>query len=126
MEITVTQTVTIPEMYGTPAEVGKHMLADALRVWYQYDEMSNFKHEHGHGIGIAFYDPNFMTKPRPIGFEAFFRKHVELIWLGTIDNYRHDWIGFAFKSAGADPEDYDDNTVDAVLQNMLYGEVVYG
>jgi hypothetical protein len=71
-------------------------------------------------------DPD-MGKSVTFTDSEFFDQHFKLIWLGTITNYRHDWISFAFRRGDEENyDDYDALTVDAVLQNMLYGEIVYG
>ncbi len=127
------QTVTLDEstLVAPPHEVGEWMVEAALRVWYTYNDEGNFTHK-VRRCKCAKNEASFtLTDPdeeKTVRFTAddFFRKHVELIWLGTITNYRHDWINFAFKSHDAPADEYDDCTVDAVLQNMLYGEVVYG
>jgi hypothetical protein len=128
MDITVTQTVSLDEssLSSTPAEIGQWMLDCALTQWYQYDDEGNFDHHSDPLTGnVTISDPD-EEKSITITPYEFFKKHVELIWLATIDNYRHDWIDFAFKSSGADADEYDANTCDAVLQNLLYGEIVYG
>ena len=128
MEITVKQTVTIPDMPVSIPEVGAWMADCALTQWYQYDDEGTFTHEQTTINGETYYSVADPDEGKRVEFTAttFFEKHAELIWLGTIDNYRHDWIDFAFKSNGADPDEYDANTCDAVLQNMLYGQIVYG
>lgn len=109
-----------------PTEVGEWMLLDGLVQWEQYDDNGVFEVERLDN-GYSVYDPDEMEKPLLISFNQFFFAHKRLIWNATIDNYRHDWIEFAFKSKGAEVDEYDANTCDAVLQNMLYkGKVIYG
>lgn len=127
MEITVTTKVTIPDTID-PIEAGRDMVGCALAQWYQYDDEGTFQDESADVNGETYYSVADPDEGKRVEFTAtqFFAKHVELIWLATIDNYRHDWIDFAFKSSGADADEYDANTCDAVLQNMLYGSIVYG
>jgi len=131
MEFTTTQTVTLDEssLCTTVAELGEWMADCGINEWSQYDDEGTFKVERVTGTpGETRYVVSDPDEGKAVAFTAteFFRKHVELIWLATIDNYRHDWIEFAFRSKDADADEYDANTCDAVLQNMLYGEVVYG
>lgn len=113
----------------TPEEVGEWMTDCALSEWYNYNDEGTFTHSVRRGSpGPTVYEVSDPDMGKSITFTAleFFEKHVELIWLAQITNYRHDWIDFAFKSHGVDADEYDANTCDAVLQNMLYGEIVYG
>lgn len=126
MKITVTQNVEVPDMTASPAEVGSWMVTEALSQWYQYNDNDTFTHQRDKDNDTWFvFDPD-ENKHVTFTSAEFFRQHATLIWLGTIENYRHDWIDFAFKSHGATPDEYDANTCDAVLQNMLYGSIVYG
>lgn len=133
MNLTVTQTVDLDEttLAGTPAEVGEWMADAALRVWYGYDDDETFRskvvgRDNPNGPTIYHLDDPDMDVAKTFTALQFFQMHAKLIWLGTIDNYRHDWLNFAFRSSGANADEYDDLTVDAVLQNMLYGKIVYG
>jgi hypothetical protein len=112
----------------SPNEVGNWMALCALAEWSNYDDNGTFEVN-----TIKFGDDNkyFVSDPdedASVTFTGreFFEAHKRLIWNAEIDNYRHDWIEFAFKSKGAEPDEYDALTCEAVLQNLLYGEIVYG
>jgi hypothetical protein len=129
---TVTIEVEIPLIPDAEKlKVGEWMLLDALAYWSSgYDDEGNFQttpiKANGTRVGYTVFDPAGMSEPKHIYFTKFFDEHLRLIWLAQIKNYRHDWIEFAFRSNDADYDEYDANTTDAVLQNMLYGEVIYG
>jgi hypothetical protein len=107
-----------------PNEVGNWMLNCAIREWIRYDDADTFEVD-WFGYGVILRDPDNMDMSVFITHTQFFNMHKELIWHGKITNYRHDWIDWAFKSNDADADDYDDLTCEAVLQNMLYGEIIY-
>lgn len=109
------------------AEVGEWMLECAIGEWLRYDDEGTFTVERYDG-GIVVNDPDEREDKGTlmIPFDEFYKKHKSLIYEGKIEGYRLDWILFATRLGGADTDDYDSNTTDAVLQNMLYGEVIYG
>lgn len=130
LDFTVTQTVHLDPstLSATPQHVGQWMASCGISEWFNYDDEGTFSYSTRKVDGDIEYTIVDIDENKSLTFTGleFFKKHVELIWLSTITNYRHDWINFAFKSHGADPDEYDANTCDAVLQNMLYGEIVYG
>lgn len=126
MEFTITVTLDESTLIDTPAVVGQWMLESALSSWYSYDDEGNFSHTWHEDGSVTISDPDENAE-LTISPEEFFHWHARYIWLAQIDNYRHDWIEFAFKSSGVTADEYDDNTTDAVLQNLLYsGQVIYG
>jgi hypothetical protein len=121
--------VEIPDIpLSVKKDVGEDMLLCALSEWGGYDDNGVFQVTLSEdNMGYFVFDPDGgMTHPKFISYTAFFDEHLVLIWLAQIKNYRHDWIEFAFRSKDANYDEYDALTCDAVLQNMLYGEVVYG
>lgn len=129
---TVTIEVEIPVIpHEDKVSIGEGMVELALAEWYRYNDEGTFRHEtelvseDDVEYSYTLTDPD---EDASVTFtdSEFFDKHLELIWLATIKNYRHDWIKFAFKANDAPYDEYDALTVDAVLQNMLYGEIVYG
>ncbi len=117
------------DLCASPAEIGEWMLLSAMRVWYGYDDNGTFRDQTvqvaGSPLLYEFADPDegdFLT----ITAERFFAEHVRLIWLGNETEYADSYVEFATRAAGADADEYDDNTVDAVFQTLMYGGVMYG